>query len=555
MRKLKTILQVIFISLGLFLVLGQVSSAEIIRSYDSNIVLNTDSSFNVEERIFYDFEEENKHGIFRIIPLKNSNNNLIKIDGISVIDEKNIPFKFTTNISNDELNIRIGDKNELISGIKEYIIKYRVLGGITYYDDFDELYWNITGNDWQVPIEKVSSTIEVPKIVEMSKTQSGCYIGLINSKEKCETRIEDNFIKTNIASPLKNKEGLTVAVGFPKNIVYKPANKKNTISLIKDIFILFIPLMVFIGMFLIWKKKGRDSKGLSTIIAEYEPLLNMKPTLTGSLVDGKVDYRDITAGLIYLAEQGFVRIKKIDKEWAFGKEDYEIELEKDDISSLEKTEKSIIDLFFSGVEVRKIIKISNLQKDVIFRTKAKALEDDIYQEMKDRGFYEKNPQKVKLPYIIIGGALIFWGAFSYIALSGIIILVFGLMMRKKTKMGAETKDHILGFKKFLSVTERERLDFHNAPEKKPEQFMKFLPYAIALGIEKKWAKQFESIYVPGPTWYSVNGAVTSFVAVDFATNISNLSGFISKSSGLSGGGSSGGGFSGGGGGGGGGGSW
>jgi len=117
-------------------------------------------------------------------------------------------------------------------------------------------------------------------------------------------------------------------------------------SMIKDNIIVVLPVLVFIIMLLIWRKYGKDPKGYSTIIAQYDPPEGMKPTLVGSLVDEKPDFRDITAGLIYLAEQGFVKIKRLEKEWVLGSIDYEIELTKNDITSLEKTEQSILNLFF-----------------------------------------------------------------------------------------------------------------------------------------------------------------------------------------------------------------
>jgi len=148
-----------------------------------------------------------------------------------------------------------------------------------------------------------------------------------------------------------------------------------------------------------------------------------------------------------------------------------------------------------------------------------------------------------------------------IVVSCIIIALFGMQMSKKTKLGAETKDYILGFKLFLSVTEKDRLDFHNAPEKNPEQFMEFLPYAIALGVENKWAKQFENIYITQPSWYQGNMAgafvASSFVShmTDFSKSVNTGMAYVSKSAASGGFGGGGGGFSGGGFGGGGGGSW
>ena len=109
---------------------------------------------------------------------------------------------------------------------------------------------------------------------------------------------------------------------------------------------------------------------------------------------------------------------------------------------------------------------------------------------------------------------------------------------------------------FLSVTEKERYTFFNAPEKSPELFMKYLPYAIAFKVEKEWSKVFEGITMPNPSWYE-GGSMSTFSATALASDIGAFSSSVVSSSTSSSGtsGSSGGGSSGGGGGGGGGGSW
>jgi uncharacterized membrane protein len=134
----------------------------------------------------------------------------------------------------------------------------------------------------------------------------------------------------------------------------------------------------------------------------------------------------------------------------------------------------------------------------------------------------------------------------------IALLVFVLGRRRRTRIGYEVQDYLKGFKLFLEMTEKERYDFHNAPEKSPEQFMEYLPYAIAFGVEEKWAKVFEGITIPNPGWYD-GGSVHSFSAVNLTTSLGAFSTVFAASSGASP--SSGGGHSGGGSGGGGGGSW
>jgi len=554
-QKIKNIFKVLIIFI-IFFSFFSITQAEVINNFNSVITVLPDASISIQEKIIYDFEGESKHGIFRTIPLVNSKKEKIEINNIFVKDENNLSYPFSTSISSGILSIKIGDPNILISGIKEYHISYKVFDSISYYPDYDEIYWNVTGNDWPVIIKKAYATILLPN--NINPIQKSCYYGAIKSNLKCDI-VSDIFYSP---TELSYGEGLTIAVGFSKGIVYEPTKIQKNVSFFLDNIIFLLPILVFIIMFLIWRKKGKDPKGLSSVMAEYEPPLKIKPTLVGFLIDEKVDNKDITAGIIYLAQQGFIKISKIEKEWLFGKADYEIELINNDISKLEKTEQSILALFFSGFLVGEKMQISSFKKDMNFILKFNKLKNIIYQEVADRKFYEKNPQKIKSPYIISGvGLIILIGCLEYlfsfrinlifsVVISGIIIIFFGLIMSRKTKLGAETKSHISGFKLFLSMTEKDRLDFHNAPEKNPEQFMEFLPYAIAFGIEKKWASQFNDIYIEQPNWYRANVA-GSFMVADFA---SNLSGF-SKSFSAATGGSGGGGFSGGGGGGGGGGSW
>jgi uncharacterized membrane protein len=574
MNKTKTTLLISLLFFGLFFVSAKAVHAEVIRDFNSQININSDSSVLVTETIKYDFENESKHGIFRDIPINyktTAGNKSIGLEVQSVtIDGQNADYVASKNGSLEDL--KIGSADTLVTGQHIYTITYKIKGAINYFKDLDELYWNVTGNGWQTAIENVEVSIMYPA-TGSGNSSLNCYEGVLGSNEKCTTEVINNVYDAKATRILDVGEGITVAFDFPKGIVYQPTEFENIISLIKDNIIVVLPFLVFIVMFFIWRKYGKDPKGYSTIIAEYDPPEGMKPTLVGSLVDEKPDFRDITAGLIYLAEQGFVKIKRLEKEWVLGSVDYEIELTKNDVTSLENTEQSILNLFFDdSLVVGSVKKISDFKQDTAFAVKARKIISDLYQEMTDKGFFVKNPAKAKGKYFIIAFVVAFISIKLFgsqlgfipvvsIIVSCIIVALFGSQMSKKTKLGAETKDYILGFKLFLSVTEKDRLDFHNAPEKNPEQFMEFLPYAIALGVENKWAKQFENIYITQPSWYQGNmtGAfvASSFVShmTDFSKSVNTGMAYVSRSAAGGGFGGGGGGFSGGGFGGGGGGSW
>jgi len=142
-----------------------------------------------------------------------------------------------------------------------------------------------------------------------------------------------------------------------------------------------------------------------------------------------------------------------------------------------------------------------------------------------------------------------------IIISGVIVSIFGFVMAKVTEKGALAKEHILGLKEYLKVAEEARIKFHNAPEKNPQLFEKLLPYAMVLGVEKEWAKQFENIYNQNPSWYSDSSGAT-FNAVLFSSSLNSFATTATQTlSSAPGGGSGFGGGAGGGGGGGGGGGW
>ena len=264
--------------------------------------------------------------------------------------------------------------------------------------------------------------------------------------------------------------------------------------------------------------------------------------------------------------RGFLKIKRTEEKGllGFGKNTEYIFTKLKDEDPEQNFEKEVMKGIF-GTE--KETKLSNL-KNKFYKTLS-AARGQLYENVTQKGYYAKNPNAVFGLWIAIaitGGAFMAvgfgmlqsgWGVASGI-LSGIIILIFGWLMPAVTTRGAELKENIIGFKDFLSVTETDRLKFHNAPEKNPQMFEKFLPYAMVLGVESEWAKQFEGIYNQQPDWYEdssgrvFNAIILSSMVSDFsssamATMSSQPSSASSGGSGFSGGGG-GGGFGGGGGG-------
>ncbi len=552
---------------GVFCAIPTAARAEYIESFDTTILVQKDSSLVFTEEITYIFDAE-KHGIFRFIPLKHPQeatsryrDRFLDIEITSVrMDDLAVPYEEIR--SNDQIEIKIGDPNTTNIGKHRYTIAYTVTGGMSY-PQFGgaELYFNVTGDEWEVPIRSASAILTAE--TSLFTEARSCYRGDRGSTKSCDSVVTGDSAVTFVAHNLGSKEGLTIAQGIDRaQIDYIILERLNPwwVWGIGSLF-WFAGLIWFVYSYRTAERTGRS------IIPQYDPYPGVKPMYAGLLFDGRLDPRDITAGIVYLAEQGYITIKKTEQKvlFFFEVDDYEIVLKKPVITA-PSFEQRILTLIFSPTAREGTVTLSQLKKSLAKQKENQvllnALKDDLEQNLEEQGFFRVH---IPLKYIIGLTAIPIFTMASLaeyvpqlllpggIALVSLGILAF--MYRRRTRKGYEALDHLRGFKEFLSVTDAERFNFHNAPEKSPEQFMAYLPYAIAFGVEEKWATVFKDITIPDPSWYDAGGAA-HFSAMSLTTSLGSFSSALAASSSASGSSaSSGGGFSGGGGGGGGGGSW
>lgn len=552
MRKLAFICGVI---LSLFFTTTALAqTGEQIRSFDVSVHIQPSSAIIVREKIVYDFGDQQKHGIFRTVPEK--------LKSVAVFDENNKPYTFK--VSGQE--IKIGDADKTITGIHTYIISYTIDRAIDYYKDFDELYWNVTGNDWLVPINSASVRVELSQPVAQNELRVSCYYGVKGSTQTCGTNPQTSSDKVysvdaNTTAALGAGEGITIAVGFPKGLVAQPTQAENIWQFILTYGILFLPIIVLVVMLRMWWKKGRDPKGRGTIVAEYDAPDNLTPLELSAVLNQGIKSSDISAEIVHLATKGFLTITKTqEKGLIFKHDEYILTKTSDKIPEAEFDQKIITGLFGEKKEV----KLSDLK--MVFYKEASGIRKYVIASVVSKGYFPVSPDTTRLKYVSYGAAffvLIFLVAitkllngFAVVGLlfSGFIVILFANAMPKVTAEGALLRDKIKGLKLYMNVAEKDRINFHNAPEKNPALFEHLLAYAMVLGIEEKWAKQFESIYMTPPSWYH-DSNVAGFNSVMFAHNMSAFNSVAATTIATSPGGSGGGGSSGGGGGGGGGGSW
>lgn len=324
-------------------------------------------------------------------------------------------------------------------------------------------------------------------------------------------------------------------------------------------------------MYRLWSTRGKDPR-LRPIAVMYEPPDQLTPAEAGTLVDESPDTRDITATVVDLAVRGYVRISERKAEHLFGlwsSMDYAFQRTKprQEWAALPSFERLLLEALFKDSEVDEIL-LSSLENR--FYKSLPGIHDAIFQSLQKRTYYSQRPDRVKQGYLIGGiafGMLLTiglgiladrWGlapltVFVAGLLSGMIVIGFGRIMPARTQQGTRALEGVLGFEEFLTRVEADRFD---RVIKTPELFEKFLPYAMALGVEKNWAAAFETIVMTAPAWYQ-GSDLTQFNTRGFTSRMGDLASRTgstmtsaprsSGGSGFSSGGSSGGGFGGGGG--------
>jgi hypothetical protein len=459
--------------------------------------------------------------------------------------------------------------------VRHVVIRYTVSNAIRFFyagseaGALDELYWNVTGNAWDMPIDVARARVVLPRGAQ--PMQTAVYTGRAGSRSAdAETTVSGNTVTFTMQRQLSPYEGMTVGVGWPPgHIRSRPSAAAIRLATVTRFWPTALPFLVFGLAFRSWRRRGRDPRPES-ISVQYEPVDGLSPTEMGTLVDHSADMRDITATLVDLAVRGYLRIVEEKKEKLLGLySDTTFRFERvrpsSEWNSLAHHERHYLwALFDRGQDS---VDLKDLENK--FYKSLPKIRDAVYDSLIDRGYYRERPDRVKgrwfafaafALFLGVGGAIMaasqMWAWISLAALVGagitsaIVLGVFAAIMPARTVPGARAREAALGFREFLSRVESDR---YRRMITSPELFERYLPHAMAFGVEQKWARAFENVYREPPQWYSTTSGGTFHVS-DFSSRMSALSSAASStmasspsSSGSGGGGSSGGGSGGGGG--------
>jgi uncharacterized membrane protein YgcG len=458
-----------------------------------------------------------------------------------------------------------------------YIIRYRVRDALGQFPEYDELYWNATGHEWNTTIRNASATIHLPDGFTSADLQAAGYSGRFGATgaNVKVTYLQPGVVGYEVAGALGPLQGLTVSVGWPQGHVAFPGAATRTIRFLADNWVPVIPLLFFFWLWRRYQTRGKDPRGPAAVVVRYDPPEGITPGELGTLVDESVDLRDITAVVVDLAVRGYLIIQVKKKEILFGL------TSRDEISFSRKREKDEKDLLrherlvLSGIfESGDLVTASDLKEE--FYLHIPGIKDALYEHLTDSGYFAGKPSSVRTRYVLGGilaaaataGIGIAWASYRGMVfplalvlpigsafLTLLLFVVFAPAMPRRTRAGVKMRAWAKGFEEFVDRVEKDRLDAAEARN----AFETLLPFAMALGISSKWARKFEGIYQEAsPGWYVGPHHGHMFTTTSFEQSLSSSMGSVGKqmaASPRSSSGSGGGGSSGGGGGGGGGGSW
>jgi hypothetical protein len=545
-----------------------------IERFDATIQVRPDAAIDVAESIVARFTGS-WNGIYRTIPVKYRNaqglNWTLRLDLLGATDETGRQLRVETSRQGHYVKYKIWVPGAA-DATHTVVLRYRAGNGLRFFEDHDELYWNVTGDEWDFPIEAATARIELPAAAE--GVRAIAYNGPYGATEQ-EATVETHGTTVTMAMPhaLGFHEGLTAVVGWNKGVVTEPSAAERAAGLLASNWPLGIPIPVFLLAFLVWRRRGRDPQQ-RPITVLYEPPQGLTPGEAGTLLDNSVDMRDITATLVDLAVRGHLRIEERDDRKLFGligSREYVLHRLEPPATAgaLAPHEQRLLDGIFSSRGSS--VELSQLENE--FYTSIPGIRKSLFEQLLSRGFYHARPDQVRSRWMVGGafaGVVIAGGGISLAdrflltpvpfliagALTALILVAFGAVMPARAEAGARALEQVLGFEEFLRRVEAEHLK--KVILGKPELFDRYLPYAMAFRVEKQWARAFEGIYTQSPTWYTGSSGA-SFSVGHFSSSLgamtSKASSTLSSSprsssgSGFGGGGSSGGGGGGGGGGG------
>ncbi len=566
-----------------------------VRSFGVALTIQPDAALDVTETIDADFDVP-KHGIYREIPIRYAvglHQYVLRFRLLGVDDGSGRAYGTKVTYEENRIRIRIGDPDRLIKGPARFRTRYRVERAIIWErnrawgeaapdQDRAVLRWVATGTEWGVPISRATVAVHLPHDLDDAHLDYDAWTGAYGARNKDFTkhRVDARTIAFQTGA-LRPGESITIDVTMPSDAVPRAAWSRELSWWLVDNFAYGLFPATLAACLAGWFFLGRDLPGRGAIVVNYEPPEGLGPAEVGTLLNERVDLRDISAVIIDLAVRGYLKIAEVgSKSLVSSGRDYRFtQLKKPD--DLKPFERDLYSQVFGGKES---VLMSDLQTKfypVIGRVKK-----DLYRGLSKDGYFDGNPDSVRMKYLFLGltalaaalglaalvqawlaGRVFVFPVAVTGVLSAVVLVITSRVMPRKTHKGRVAWEQIAGLEEYIR---RAEVDDIEAQDRRGI-FERLLPYAIIFGLSNRWAKAFADLYTQPPDWYqpvdptgyttwmlmrdldrSVSTMNTTFPSMPRATAASLAGptgqGYSWSSGGFGGGGSSGGGFGGGGGG-------
>jgi hypothetical protein len=434
-----------------------------ITSFDAAYTVNRDGTIDVVERIAVNFNDLQRRGIFREIPIRyrrvdGRGRETVDLSLRGVSNDRGEPLD-TEVTRGDNARIRIGNPNVTVTGRQVYVIAYTIERGVGFFEHHDELYWQVTGTQWPVPILNATARVTIPEGGNPTDTTwtAWCYAGSANSNDnsRCTADVVPATEWRFSTGRLEPGEGLTLVAGFPKGIVPPPPVGAEAKRQAGIWWPLAMPFLAFIAMYRTWHARGREPH-TGSVVPRWRIPEGMRPGIGGTLHDQSADLDDVIATLLDLAVRGYVTINEVKPPNPFEglagngfvgralrklgdrKPGWAIERTEKATTDLVMSEREILDAILEGRSVREMRELHNK-----FHAKLPGLYRAFYDETVLAGWFVKSPQKVRNRWSFVGITTIVIGVVlgvamqqfilaAAMAISGIIILAFARTMPQMT---------------------------------------------------------------------------------------------------------------------------
>lgn len=321
---------------------GVLVDGYVIQNFESEIVIEKNTDISVKETVTVNFSDP-RHGIFRVIPITYSARGRTirtKIEVLSITDAEGVAYPYETSQSGKSIRIKIGDPDVTVDGVNTYVITYKINKILQRFDGYDELYWNVTGSEWDTDILNAQIKVVSPYAAIL---KVDCFAGSFGGSDKfCKNSFSGNSAYFNSTTELGSDRDFTIVIGLdkPSSLVF-PSRWEAGVQNFLDNWAYLPSVIPLVFMFVLWYKKGRDRRYLSDMIYYepkdtkerdvrlfekdnipfvYHPITGLTPSEVGTIIDEKVDIADVIAEITELARRGYLSIRKIEKKKLIGSE-------------------------------------------------------------------------------------------------------------------------------------------------------------------------------------------------------------------------------------------